>query len=373
MMSTRRRWLIIVLVSAALLVMGILSQVVVRQPVFDGQNIALGASYRLDRAVEGDVAAFAESIELLSGSSVGGDAAFVGGRMRIDGEVNGSLTAVGDQIRFGPEALIRGDATLLVREVILDGQIDGVINIRGERLEIAPDARFERQVYACTSALLDARSDAPALLSCEDSAAFSSLDSGEIVPLLDLISQPGGAETLVTNIVFSTIGGLTLACLSILAVVVFPRQISHMEEAVRTNPRNLGAIGFMILLLALGITAAYIVLLALLPPLGVALLPLFMAAALVVGAMLLAGWVTIALRTGDFLIRRFASATLPPLVAAVAGSLVLAGVWSILALIPFGGLLALLAWLVPASIGLGAVALTRVGTRSARRSYFVQG
>ena len=154
---------------------------------------------------------------------------------------------------------------------------------------------------------------------------------------------------------------------------MFPRQISHIEEAIRTRPRNLVSAGLATFLLLIGLSAALVLALALLPPLGLVLLPLYALLGLGLLVLTIAGLVTLSLVIGDWLVKRAARAPAPPLIAAAVGSLAMAIVLTVLALLPFGLIISLLSIAAVSSLGVGAALLTRMGTRPLRRSYFVQG
>ena len=113
--------------------------------------------------------------------------------------------------------------------------------------------------------------------------------------------------------------------------------------------------------------------LAKLPVLGLLLLPVGLIAGVVVFGMVLTGWIALALLLGDWLVRRLVRHTLPPLITVVLGSAALFVLWHILALVPFGSLAGLAVMLLLGAVGLGATLSTVMGTRSMRRSYFVQG
>ncbi len=347
---------------------------VMRQPLVDSSSVALGQSYQLDGQLDDDLAALAETIDLNAGSVVHGDAALIGGTITINGRINGDLTAVGESLLLGPAAEIMGEATFLVKEVTINGRVDGVINMRGENLQINPEATLAGDIFACTSTLnYDNNLRSEQVRPCDESETLANLDSGDIFNDPDFTLPPLNihvGNSPAVGWLFSILGALALSGLSILAVVIFPRQVSHMEESIRANPRSLGQIGFMVFLLVIGISFAFAVILAILPPLGVLLIPVYFIGALIFFGMTLAGWITVALLFGDLLLRRFTRTAFPPLVTAAVGNFTLFLIWQFLLLIPLAALLALV---IPTSIGLGAAVLTRMGTKPSHKSYFVQG
>lgn len=374
-MRSRRGLLIVTGVFIALIVVANAARTRVLPPTFfNNEQVGLGQSYRLDQRVNDDVVALAETITLESGSTIEGDAALIGSTITVEGHISGSLSALGERLHILPNAQIDGDATLLVGEVVIDGRVAGVVNMRGENLSISPDARLQSDVFACAATLRDNREDAPRVRPCGESPSFEALEEfgASEIHLPPFNISVGSPQSPLTGLLFSVLGSLAISGLAILAVVVFPRQISHIEEAIRLNAPRLGGIGLLLFLLAIGLTFGALVVLAILPPLALVLIPLYLLAALVFFGMALAGWITVTLLCGDLLLRRIGVA-LPPLMMAVVGNLALVLVFNLLLLTPFSRPLALLGFIALAAVGLGASALTRLGTCPLHKSYLVQG
>jgi hypothetical protein len=130
----------------------------------------------------------------------------------------------------------------------------------------------------------------------------------------------------------------------------------------------------MMILLAVGITVALALVVVSVPPLGIILVPVYLLIALLFFGMVLTGWITITLITGDMLLRRLGRVnTLPPLIIAAVGNISLLLVWNILALNEYGRLGGTIILILLGSVGLGATLITRMGTRPLHRRYLVQG
>ena len=91
------------------------------------------------------------------------------------------------------------------------------------------------------------------------------------------------------------------------------------------------------------------------------------------GIVWVIGWMTMGLLSGDWLLRRFAHRSSPPMLTMIVGSLALFLVWTVAASLPFGPVLSSIMVLLTGAVGFGAAIMTRLGTRSPARSYFVQG
>jgi cytoskeletal protein CcmA (bactofilin family) len=373
-MNSRRYWLIFIVIIFALIILGIIArQWVTAQEVSFGEGIKLNSDYRLDGTYEGDLAVFAGDITLAQESQVTGDASLIGGTISVNGSVDGDLTAVGDHVTLAPSSHVSGDLSLTAQEITLGGQVDGDASVSGERVTILPGARIAGDITPCAETVNDQRVDAAALQSCNVSQWFAPFQA--LIALrsrastLDLMHWSASGSALLT-LAFTA---LVLTGISTLAVTLFPRQISRIEEAIRTKPRGLGGAGFAVFALCFGVSAALVLALALLPPVGLLLLPVYLLVGLALLALVAAGLITLSLVIGDWLVRRLARAAAPPLVTVVVGSLALSALLTLVALLPFGYVIGLATVLALSSVGVGAALFTRLGTRPLRRSYFVQG
>lgn len=162
---------------------------------------------------------------------------------------------------------------------------------------------------------------------------------------------------------------LALVALAALLVTALPRRFSRIHETFYAAPgRPIGA-GFLMLLVVIGLCAGLVALLALLPAVGLILLPFGLLLALALLVMALFGWTTLALLFGNRLLNRKNNPALPPLVSVLLGSFILCLLAYLLALVPFGVLALLVALAGLAVVGLGAAFITRVSRVRARREY----
>ncbi|GIL08657.1 MAG: hypothetical protein BroJett033_1680 [Chloroflexota bacterium] len=329
------------------------------QPWRGGAVVA--QEYRLDKALDDSLTALAQVIALGPQAQVNGSAAFIGSSVYLAGTVNGDLTAISDSITLAPTNAVSGSALLLADTVVLDGQLAGQTYARGAHVTIQPGAAVTGSLYVC-GGLNDLRAGAAPPLPCDASALDLWPAQAAVPPALTTLGLAAAA-----------FGSVIVGALAVLAVTLFPRRLSYMAEAVRRRPRSLGQVGLALGLLTLGLGGVYLLLLAALPPVGLLLLPLLLLAAVALTMLTVGGWVTLALLMGDALLRWLARASFPPLVSAAVGSAALAAIWNSLLLLPFGGWLPLAALVALAVVGMGAAAVTRLGTRALHESYLVQG
>ncbi|MDX2161905.1 MAG: polymer-forming cytoskeletal protein [bacterium] len=356
-------------------------------PLVNTENILYQDEYRLNGAVAGDLVVVGSALTVETGASVGGDASFVGDRVTIRGAVDGDLSIAAGEIVID-NAAISGDAALIGRAVILSGSFAGSLNVSGDSVIIRDGTAIEGDVSACATKIEDERAASAEAATASGSGTIVPCAGDAVVePLAALIALRTG-ETLVSA---ATGGALitgavevllpfVLAGLTSLVVTLFPRQISRIEEAVRAEARRLGGLGIAVFILGTGLVLALIVALALLPPLGILLIPLYLIGGIALLVLVAAGWITLSLMIGDALARRLARSAArhsrpahPPLIHAAAGSLLLSVSFALLSRLPFGEVITAFLGLIILSVGVGATLLTRLGTRPLNRVPLVQG
>ncbi|MFN8531181.1 MAG: polymer-forming cytoskeletal protein [Anaerolineae bacterium] len=339
--------------------------------VLDTHNVIFTNSYQLDSQTEGDLVVVGSTIDI--SGTVDGSAALIGDRVTISGVIEGDLAISAPTILL-ENARINGDVVLMGSHIDLGAVVNGDLLLSSDSLDVREGTTIAGEVGMCASKITDERNLPP--------AECSGQTIPPIVAALIAIRSQGGAqlpisplEVLLGGVVFSAM----MAGLASLCVTLFPKQISRIEEAIRAYPRHLGGVGVATFALSIGVSAALIVLLALLPPLGVILVPVYLIAGIGLLVLVAVGWVTLSLVIGDSLARRIVRSSsvgrrvYPPLITAALGSAGLSLLFTVLSLIPFGGVLTALLALAILSTGVGAAMFTRLGTRSLTRATFVQG
>ncbi|MEO8610390.1 MAG: polymer-forming cytoskeletal protein [Chloroflexota bacterium] len=342
----------------------------------DSKQVIFTDYYALSSTYDHSLAVVADSAVLGSDSHVNGDVALVGhDNAQVDGTVDGDLTVTGDQLTLGASSQVHGDFSAMGSAVTMDGAVAGKVTVIGKTLVINPDAKISGSIIACVDTITDLRTDAPPVEQCKDAGALMTL----FAPLQGLskgfeISQLAASGGLSGDgLLFSISASLLLTGLSALAVTIFPRPFSHIQEAILSTPRSMTALGCMALLLTVGVGTGFLVLFSAAPVIGVILVPLGLILGLVVLSANVIGWITLALLLGDFALRHLTRTILPPVIAAAFGSIILFTLWHVLAIIPFGGLFGLLLMGLLGAAGFGGALATRMGTRPLRRRHFVQG
>lgn len=372
MMRTQRNRLLFVAAIIVLLVLGLLLRPQVMQHAAPDENIIFSSEYQLSDFHADDLVVVGSALTLDADSRVGGDASLAGQSLGVAGQVDGDLTLVGEEVIILPGAEINGDVNIAGKQATIGGTITGDLRVSGAALTILPNAQLEGDFSFCGQQLDDQRPNAAPpeclpplidpyaeLIALRDRGLDGSRFAMQVAPVGMLVA--------------AVVGTLVLTGTSALAVTFCPRQVSHIEEAMRARPRSFAGVGIATYALVLGLFFAVTFLLAIFPPLGFVFIPIFLIIGLALFVLSLSGLVTLAVILGDWLLRRFSRVPQPPLVAAVAGSLVLSAGVALVALLPFGFFVSAALLALFSSAGLGASLFTRIGTRPVGRTYFVQG
>lgn len=251
-------------------------------------------------------------VNLEKGSRVTGLVYVMGGEVSVDGEIRADLSIIGGEVSLGPQAEIGGD-----------------LDIGGGELTRSPEATITGEVNRGTG-------------------------SGVRAPLFPgwtIIPTPED-PTLVRQLVTFIVNALLLAALAALAARFLSQPISRVARAVTEAPVVTGALG----LLAMITIPALLVLMAF----TVILIPVVLVGALLLGAMVIYGWISIGSEIGKHL-ARWRGWNVRPAAIAFLGTLIFTLLVNGSGFVPvIGSVVQVLA----ASVGLGAVLLTRFGMRS---------
>ena len=373
-MKTRRNLLFIGAIALALLALAFVArQWLAEQNVSFESGVTLASDYRLSETYSGDLVVIGSSIVLDMGSRVTGNASLIGDRITVNGVVEGNLTVLGDQLDLEANSHVEGDAALTGDVVSLTGRIDGDVQVTADSLTVAQNALVGGTLLPCADNFTSSGRDTLTIGDCDGSEKFAPFDTLVGLRNQSVILSSGQLAAPGSALLLLVLSSLTLVGISTLAVTMFPRQISHIEEAIRSRPRSLVGAGFATFLLIFGLCAALVTLLALLPPLGLVLLPVYFLIGLALLVLVIAGMVTLSLVLGDWLVARFGRTAAPPLITVIVGSLALSSVLTVLVLLPFGFVIGAAVLALVSSVGVGAALFTRLGTRPLRRSYFIQG
>lgn len=269
----------------------------------------------------GDQVIVAQDIVLAPGSAVDGDITLMGSRVTAGGQVTGDVIVVADRFVLGDEANISGDLVVCAKEFQ-----------RGATAQVGGTIKEE-----C------ARSSRVSVAKAVDS------------------SWTAWRESFWFRLGTAVGGALFFGALAALLTAIFPRPLARMAASVYRAPAVAGGVGCLTILLAVSFSALYG--LSLLLVLPVVLLPVVLLGWLVLGVLALLGWVALAQPTGVYVLRRLGVEAQPPMLTAGVGGIVLALLLRVWSIFWFTAWIGLVMGAALGSVGLGAVILTRVGSR----------
>ncbi len=265
-----------------------------------------------------------------------------------------------DKITLAAESRIEGDATLIGDSVVVMGAIAGDTIVVADKLVIGPNATIAGNVNVCAGVF--ERSDSAQVGgSLKEECAKS-----RRVSVVNLVES--GWESWRHSWFFRlsslVIGSLFFGAIAALGTIVLPEPLRHMSASIHQAPFKTAGVGLLTLLVAFGLTALYAISLLLLFP--IVLLPFVITAWVLLVLLGLLGWVAVAEPFGRLLLRRLGLVDQPRMVAAMTGGVALALLLRVWSLFWFTAWIGLVATALPAALGLGAVLVTRLGTRPYR-------
>lgn len=369
-MKSRYAMLMLIVIVALLLVVAVVVRPRLAQTtLIDGDNMGIVQTYQLDTTIDDSVFIVAEQVDLLAGSHITGDAAFVSSDVSLEGRVDGDLTVTGDNVVLHPHAFVGGHITLIAEQARIDGVVNGDITFSGKQLLIAPGATLSGSVSLCSGDILEQRDGASTRVKpCADLNVVELVESLRSNLLLQSTSTTTdwGSRT-----VFALLGtvftAFLLSAVSTLGITLFPVHIATMKHAL-TRPQAVIVTGIMTALLCVGVAAALVVLLALVPVLAVVLVPLGLIAAVIMLALAAAGTIPLTLLLGEWLLGRVSSASYPPLFTSLLGSLVVVMVVTVPVFVPSGVALSLALAALVGVLAAGLAISTRLGNRAQRKN-----
>ena len=288
---------------------------------FDGFSVSSSYTLQSGEQRTGDLVILAGTIVLEPDSAVEGDVTLIGERVTLSASVLGDAIAVADRLTIGDEAHIAGDLVICAKNLEQGdaARIDGEVReecSRGGRASVA-----------------------------------NTINSGWESWRGSALFRMGAVIT----------GSLFFGALSALLTAILPRPLVRMSESIYRAPVVAGGVGMLTMLAATGLTVVYGISLLLILPL--VLIPVVILAWLVIGALSVMGWVALAGPFGVALLRRAGLESPPRMVAAAVGGVVLSLLLRVWSVFWFTAWIGLLATALLGAVGLGAVLLTRAGTR----------
>lgn len=295
-------------------------------PTINEDKVVIGQSFTLreEQTLNGDLAIIGGIATLKTGSQVTGDIAIIGGVLEIDGRVTGDVQAIGGSVTLNENALVEGS----------------FYNF-GSNLQQRSGARIEGSQVSS--------------LPFDFNFGNISIPEARIVPFEAAKRTTG----FVAKFLWSIMQILAMGGLAMLVLLIAPKSTERIAKSIGKQPFThwgigmLTAFAFPVVILICFITIIFI-------PLGL----------IGITAMLVAityGWIALGYEIGKRLFSN--NSNLSPALVAGIGTVILSIVARILGAIPCIG------WLLVVTLslfGLGAIVLTRVGTRDYPEVYPTQ-
>jgi len=320
---TTKSWLLLILL---ILLLAPVAVAAADGPGPDDQFV-FGSSYTLHsgETISGDLVVFGGSARVENGSAVQGDVAVFGGSADIDGYIRGDIAVIGGSLSLGPNAVVNGDAVSL-----------------GGSISRHPDAVIEGDVDSGPAQGWEP--DIPRLDGLRESRTAHGGFGGWILGYF-----LGGLSAVAV--------AALLAALGVLLLVLLPAPAERVLDAVETSAGVSFGFGFLVAVLS----APILILLAF----TICLSPLAAVLGAILTVTLLFGWLVVGWRLGKWVLQLLKAKQSTPILEMVVGVAALTFLWRLPGVIPcIGWFFSLLVLIMAGSIGLGAVGLTRFGTRS---------
>lgn len=346
-----RSWLIY-LILALTLTFTLAAPVLAQEPLGDQVLFGSNLSLKEEQKVDGDVVIFGGNFEMARSSEVDGDVVIFGGNAKIDGKVTGNMGMIGGNATLGETALVEGDVAMLGGN--LERAAGAVINGKIEDISRF-DFNFGEEGF--TPPVPPTAPDAPRPPVSPIRPGWDHSD-WDRDPVPSFFSRVFGFFEYVIGTMLMLVG---VAVVSWLVATFMPEQMKVTGDTLSESTLLSFGIGALTMIVA-GVVGLVLVI-------TICLAPVSFIAWLIIGVATLFGWIVIGQFVGERLIVA-SGRPYPNLVSStVLGTLVLTVVATmpVLEKIPcLGFLLAFaggLVGLAAAMAGLGAVILTRFGTR----------
>lgn len=286
-------------------------------------RVVFGGSFTLERdeVLDGDLIVFGGNAELQRGSVIQGDIFVMGGNVESSGTIEGDVAVMGGNIRLLDGSVVNGDVTTFGGNVSRSAgaRVEGEV-ISGEGLEIpfTGDFNFFSETFE-----LGPQGPSP-------------------------LRVVWSAFTSVLWFVFRV---LMMSALAVLVVMFWPAATTRTADAMVSEPLAAGGLGLLTLLAAPPLLLLLII--------TILLSPLSLIGIVLLVVAVVFGWIALGMEVGRRLARAFSWDM---------NETALAGLGTLLLTFVLGGIGAIpcIGWIpgmFVASVGLGAVLLTRFGSQ----------
>ncbi len=306
--------------------------------------------------VHEDVVVFGGNLVIKKGATVDGDVSVFGGNATLAGHVEGDVAVFGGVVD-------------------LSGTVDGDLVVLGGVLDAGASADINGECILVGGTL---SGDGASGLNCSEVGDFPGLVFPGVIDPLPTPPPPSPAPTPPPPPVssgrgfFGTVSAIAgrslfLGLLALAAGYLAPNQLNRVNDTLRQKPAASGVVGVLTAIAVPSLTVILVLLTAVLIFVCIGLLgiPIIIALVFAFGVAIVMGWISAGTILGQRLAGWFKMSNRSLPVVAALGTAVLTLALGLLGELPFylGGWFWGLAGVLIGCAGLGAVALTRFGTR----------
>jgi hypothetical protein len=292
-------------------------------------KLVVGGTYTLrsGQQLSGDLGVVGGQATVEQGATVNGDVLVAGGSLLVAGRINGDIAVFGGSVSLERTAVVTGDLVTF-----------------GGSVQRSPGAVVRGEVRDGGAV------DIPGL---PGTLLFPGVDRFSSTQEIGLQRSPG--QWLVFMLVRAIRTGvmiMALAALALLVALLWPKGVKRLGQTALQQPVVVILVGLLSWVVGIGLFVFLVI--------TICLIPLAILLALVLFVAVLLAWVVAGWLVGRSLLAAFKARNATVVSEAALGTLALATIYFLVGIIPctefiFGVLIA--------SLGLGAIVLTRFGTR----------
>ncbi len=274
--------------------------------------------------------------------------------LKEDQELNGDLVVIGGTAILKPNSEVNGEIALIGGVLDVYGTINGDIQAMGGSLELMDGSVVNGSLYNYGSTITQnegAVIEGQQIANLPFDFDFSTLPFVEQSPVPEINVTTRQIGGFIGNFLWAIVQVLAVAALAILVILLAPQATDKVATSLGKQPFVHWGIGLLTIFAA---PTIFVILL-----ITIILIPLGLLGFIALGFAVLYGWIALGYEVGRRLFNNSAS-NLSPALKAGLGTLILTAVSRLAAIVPCVG------WTVGAVLalfGLGAVILTRFGTR----------
>lgn len=263
-------------------------------------------------------------------------------------ELNSNLIVLGGNATVEAGAVVRCALVLVGGNADVAGAVDGDVVVFGGNVALQSTAVVGGELVTLGGTV--SRAEGAVVTGGESQG----LDFGDSQPWPPVVvnSPLSGLVAIWQGVIQTFLTALVMGLLALLVVVFWPEQTGRAAAAITTAPGASGGLG-LLTLVAVPVLLVLVVI-------TVCLIPVAFVAAVIFAAAILFSWIALGQIVGARLAGALKLHSLSPAVAAGLGTSVLWLVTSAVGQVPCVGWVA---WVILSAVGLGAVTLTRFGTR----------